>query len=609
MKNSNNNLPELGKARTGSWKATLPYAIVGGVLVIYAGLRMAPYSDGGNIIKALLNFSKIEWFSFPIITNQYTLKMILILLMIYGGVLLYFYSSRKHYRHGVEKGSAEWADPFLLNKVYDTKFKIAPKIMMQHVAVSYNDFKHRRNLNTMIVGGSGAGKTRFYAKPNLMQGNTSFFCLDPKGELLRDTGNIMKSLGYRVKVLDLIHMDKSDKYNPFQYIKTDLDIMKLCTNLFKATGEAKGGSQDPFWDNAATALLMAIVSLLHYEAPPEEQNFAMVGECLRMAAITSENMKEKTPLDRVFDELPDDHMAKKFYRDYHVGGAKTLQSIQITLSARLNKFNIPELQDLTRFDMLNLKDMGEHKTVLYALIPDNDSSFNFLVSILYTQMFQVLMNSADFEHGGKLPIPVHLLMDEFANVALPDDFGKILATIRSRKISVSIIIQNMAQLKVLFEKEWESIVGNCDEFLYLGGNEKETHKYVSELLGKETIDMNTYGRTHGTHGSSSTNYQIEGRDLMTPDEVRLLDNSKALLFIKGERPCLDDKYDLMKHPNIDLGPDGKYGEALWYEHAKVSEVTFDNPKEVNIYDNVFEGQDNFEGYSAKDYISLIREDL
>lgn len=417
---------------------------------------------------------------------------------------------------------------------------------------------------------SGAGKTRFYCKPNLMQANTSFVILDPKGEIVRDVGNLLEKKGYEIRVLDLISMEKSHCYNPFVYLHSDNDVQRLVTNLFKSTTPKGSQSNDPFWDTSASMLLSALVYYLHYEAPEDEQNFAMVMEMLQAAAIDNEEDPRPSPLDCLFADLEldrPDHIALKYYRSYHTGSAKTLKSIQITLAARLEKFNLGSLAALTCTDELDLASMGEKKVALFAIIPDNDSSFNFLVSILYTQLFQQLFFSADHIHGGALPIPVHFLMDEFANVSLPDDFDKILSVMRSRGVFVSIILQNLAQLKALFEKQWESIVGNCDEFLYLGGNEQSTHKYVSELLGKETIDTNTYGKSSGRSGNYSTNYQISGRELLTPDEVRMLDNRYAILFIRGELPVMDLKYDILKHPAVDLTADGKGGV---YQHGKVT---------------------------------------
>jgi len=360
-------------------------------------------------------------------------------------------------------------------------------------------------------------------------------------------------------VLDLINMEKSHCYNPFRYLNSENDVQRLVTNLFKSTTPKGSQSNDPFWDTAASMLLMSLVFYLYKEAEPQEQNFPMVMELLRAADVDEENEKIPSILDELFAELEmrdPGHIALKYYRAYRTGAAKTLKSIQITLASRLEKFNLESLAGLTATDELDLQSMGEKKVALFALIPDNDTSFNFLVSILYTQLFQQLFWVADHKYGGCLPVPVHFLMDEFANIALPDDFDKILSVMRSRGVSVSIILQNLAQLKALFEKQWESIVGNCDEFLYLGGNEQSTHEYVSKLLGKETIDTNTYGRSRGRNGSYSTNYQLTGRELMTPDEVRMLDNQYALLFIRGERPVQDFKYDILHHPNVRETTDG-----------------------------------------------------
>ena len=390
----------------------------------------------------------------------------------------------------------------------------------------------------------------------------------------------MENKGYEVRVLDLINMHRSHCYNPFVYLRNDNDVQRLVTNLFKATTPKGSQSQDPFWDTAASMLLLALVFYLKYEAPPDEQNFPMVMELLRAGEVREDDDSYVSPLDELFDRLKmvnPEHIALKYYRDYHSGSAKTLKSIQITLAARLEKFNLESLAGLTATDELNLPSLGEKKVALFALIPDNDTSFNFLVSILYTQLFQQLFYLADHKYGGSLPVHCHFIMDEFANVSLPDDFDKILSVMRSRGVSVSIILQNLAQLKALFEKQWESIVGNCDEFLYLGGNEQSTHKYVSELLGKETIDTNTYGKSSGRSGNYSTNYQISGRELMTPDEVRMLDNRYALLFVRGERPVMDFKYDILKHPNVKLTADGGQPPYIHGEPTQaVATLVFDS---------------------------------
>ena len=363
-------------------------------------------------------------------------------------------------------------------------------------------------------------------------------------------------------------MEKSHCYNPFVYLHSDDDIQRLTTNLFKNTTPKGSQTQDPFWDQTAAMLLKALVCYLHYEAPEDEQNFPMVMEMIRSGDVKEDNEEYQSVLDELFERLEaknPEHIALKYYRAYHSGSAKTLKSIQISLVSRLEKFNLDSLAGITQIDEMELESIGEKKTAVFAVIPDNDSSFNFIVGMLYTQLFQQLYYQADSVHGGRLPVHVHFVMDEFANVALPDEFDKLLSTMRSREISVSIIIQNLAQLKALFEKQWESIVGNCDEFLYLGGNEQSTHEYVSKLLGKETIDTNTYGRSRGRNGNYSTNYQLAGRELMTPDEVRMLDNQYALLFIRGERPIQDLKYDILHHPNVSQTTDGG---APAYKHGE-----------------------------------------
>ena len=535
--------------------------------VTWLALIVAPYIDDGLI--GMINKSQ-EIFSNPynIEICENSTKTVLLFLLIYFLGLLCFFATRRNYRKTEEYGSAKWGFKGRINKKYRDKQFNKNKILTMNVAIGLDGRKHRRNLNTLVCGGSGAGKTRFYCKPNIMQANTSFVVLDPKGEILRDTGNLLKQKGYEIKVLDLINMEKSYCYNPFVYLKTDNDVQKLVTNLFKSTTPKGSQSSDPFWDTAASMLLLALIFYLKYEAPEDEQNFSMVMEMLRAGDVKEDDDLYVSPLDVLFNNLEmenPDHIALKYYRDYHSGSAKTLKSIQITLASRLEKFNLKSLASLTITDELELEKIGERKTALFALIPDNDTSFNFLVSILYTQLFQHLFYIADHKYNGRLPVHVHFLMDEFANVSLPDDFDKILSVMRSREVSVSIILQNLAQLKALFEKQWESIVGNCDEFLYLGGNEQSTHKYISELLGKETLDLNTYGKSTGHNGNYSTNYQLGGRELMTPDEVRLLDNKYALLFIRGERPIRDLKYDILKHPNVQFTADGKGGI---YDHGK-----------------------------------------
>lgn len=412
------------------------------------------------------------------------------------------------------------------------------------------------------------------------------------------TGTFLKMRGYEIKVLDLLSMEKSHCFNPFAYLQTDNDVQKLVTSLFKATTPKGSQSNDPFWDTAASMLLSAIIFYLLYEAPEEEQNFPMVMEMLRAGEVREDDDTYQSPLDELFERLEmrnPDHIAVKYYKDYHSGSAKTLKSIQITLAARLEKFNLASVAALTATDELELASLGEKKVALFALIPDHDVSFNFLVSMVYSCTFEQLFRLADDKYKGALPVPAHFLMDEFANVSLPDDFDKLLATMRSRNVFVSIIIQNIAQLKNLFEKQWESILGNCDEFLYLGGNETGTHKMIAEsYLGKQTIDMNTYGKSSGRSGNYSTNWQITGRELLDAAEVRMLDNRYALLFIRGEMPIMDEKYDLLNHPNVRFTPEkggAPYvhgGTELSVGSLTLTAVTGKKKNYVNLSETEFE---------------------
>ena len=585
--------------------ATILPCVLGVVPVVWLGLLVAPAVSGG-LPEIIRQFPAMMDDPFRISLCEDSVKTVLVFLFIYGMGIGVFLSSRRNYRRREEHGSAKWGDARSTGKRYQARRFEDNKIFTQNVRMGLDGRKHRRNLNTLVCGGSGAGKTRFYAKPNLYQANgkVSYVCLDPKGELLRDSGALLEAKGYDVRVLDLLNMEKSHCYNPFVYLRDDNDVQRLVTNLFKATTPKGSKSQDPFWDTAASMLLLALIFFLKYEAPEDEQNFPMVMEMLRAAEVREDDESFFSPLDVLFERLEmeePDHIAVKYYKNYRSGSAKTLKSIQITLASRLEKFNLESMAALTITDEMDLPSLGEKPVALFALIPDNDTSFNFLVSLLYTQLFQQLFYVADRKYGGALPVPVHFLMDEFANVSLPDDFDRVLAVMRSRQVFVSIIIQNIAQLKALFEKQWESIIGNCDEFLYLGGNEQSTHKYVSELLGKETIDTNTYGQSRGRNGSYSTNWQISGRELLDPAEVRMLDNRFALLFIRGERPIQDEKFDILKHPNVALSADGK---APPYEHG----CTENAVATISLTPSVIAGDDYVE-LSETEYELLSEEDV
>lgn len=514
--------------------------------------------------------------------TEYTIKSMLVCTLLYAAGIGIFYSSQKNYRRGEEHGSARWGDARQLCKKYSQKPYSQNILLTQNFRISLDTHKHRRCLNILVVGGSGAGKSRGFALPNIMQCCCSMVITDPKAELLRKTGGLLEKKGYEVRVFDLINPDTSFCYNPFEYVHDDKDVLRLISNLIQNTTPKGSQSSDPFWEKSETALLQALMLYLLHEAPPEEQNFAMIMEMLGSAQVKEEDEDYESPLDILFDRLEmrdPDSIAVKQYHIYKQAAGKTAKSILISVGVRLAAFNLPQIAKLTNTDELDLSSMGERKVALFCCIPDADTSLNYLVGMIYSQLFQTLYYMADRVHGGALPVPVNCIMDEFPNVSLPNEFEKILATCRSRSIYCSIIIQNMSQLKALFKDSWESLVGNCDEFLYLGGNEKETHKYVSELLGKETIDTNTYGQTKGKSGSYSTNFQQSGRELLQPDEVRMLDNQNALLFIRGERPILDAKYDLMKHPNIWYTEDGGAGP---FNYAKAplahDDFTFDETR-------------------------------
>ena len=558
------------------WLAGLPVIWWAAILIADA------IQPGRNLFELMEVLTEKLNHPFQLHYTEYTIKSVLVCTLLYAAGIGIFYSSQKNYRRGEEHGSARWGDARQICKKYSQKPYSQNILLTQNFRISLDTHEHRRCLNILVVGGSGAGKSRGFALPNIMQCCCSMVITDPKAELLRKTGGLLEKKGYEVRVFDLINPDTSFCYNPFEYVHDDKDVLRLISNLIQNTTPKGSQSSDPFWEKSETALLQALMLYLLHEAPPEEQNFAMIMEMLGSAQVKEEDEDYESPLDILFDRLEmrdPDSIAVKQYHIYKQAAGKTAKSILISVGVRLAAFNLPQIAKLTNTDELDLSSMGERKVALFCCIPDADTSLNYLVGMIYSQLFQTLYYMADRVHGGALPVPVNCIMDEFPNVSLPNEFEKILATCRSRSIYCSIIIQNMSQLKALFKDSWESLVGNCDEFLYLGGNEKETHKYVSELLGKETIDTNTYGQTKGKSGSYSTNFQQSGRELLQPDEVRMLDNQNALLFIRGERPILDAKYDLMKHHNIRYTEDGGAGP---FNYAKAplahDDFTFDETR-------------------------------
>ena len=511
-------------------------------------------------------------------------RFLLVFTAVYAVAVIVAVTDQKNTRPGAEHGSAAWGDVFRLNKFYMDKR--GPNLLLtQHFHIGIDGYKHKHNTNILIVGGSGAGKTRTYGVPNVLECACSMVITDPKAEILRKTGNLLKQKGYEVIIFDLINPTTSFCYNPFVYVQDDKDVLSLISNLIQNTTPSHSQSSDPFWEKSETALLQALMLYLLHEAPPEEQNFSMVMEMIAAAEVHEDDDNYQSPLDILFERLEmrePDSIACKQYRIFKQAAGKTAKSILVSVGVRLATFNLPSIAKLTMTDELHLQELGERKIALFCCIPDSDKSLNYLVGMIYTQLIQTLYRQADRVHKGRLPVPVHCLMDEYANIPLPKDtFLSALATMRSRAIFCSIIVQNMAQLKAMYKDDWESLVGLCDEFLYLGGTEKETHKYVSELLGKETISTTSYNQSKGRSGSYSINHQQSGRDLMTPDEVRLLDNSKCILFIRGERPVIDLKYNLLKHPNIRYTEDGG---AAPYDYTAADNALDDLPGAPENYE-------------------------
>lgn len=529
------------------------------LLVIYFALAAASVYEDGMTLFALIplvtdaSLGDIHW-------TAYTLKFILIFLTVYAGGIALYYSTRQNCRPGEEHGSAKWGNVHELNKQYSDKDPSNNAILTKHLSMSLNGRLHMRNLLQIIVGGSGSGKTRFVVKPNLLLANASFICTDPKGELVRAVAPFLLQQGYVVKVFDLIDPANSDSYNPFRYIRKDSDVFRLINNFIQNTTPKNASQNDPFWEKSETALDAALMLYLLHEAPPEEQTMEMLLTIIEYGAAKEDDEDYKSPLDLLFEALEEDdpnHIALRQYRVFKQAAGKTAKSILVSAAVRLASFTLPEIQGITNEDSLELSKLGERKQAIFCVIPDsNDNSLNFLVGMLYTQAFQELYYQADKVHMGPLPIPVRLMFDEFANVALPDGYARLQATMRSRNIMATIILQNISQLKALFKDDWEGIIGNADTLVYLGGNEQSTHEYISKLLGKETIYTKSSSQSKGRNGSYSQSTQQTGRELMTSDEVRLLDNKNAIVFIRGERPVIDEKYDLLKHPNIAYSEDG-----------------------------------------------------
>ena len=552
-----------------SFRDSAPAWALFSLFVLYFAVLMAgAYEDGMNIMELMAAFTAAMSKPFSIRCTEHTPKFMLIALAAYAGAICIYYSSSQNRRPGEEHGSAKWGNVHEINRKYRDKDDSKNVILTKNLRMSMNGRLHMRNLLQIVVGGSGAGKTRFLVKPNIMLANASFICTDPKGEIARATIPLLLQNGYVVKVFDLIEPANSDRYNPFHYIRKDSDVFRLINNFIQNTTPKNASQSDPFWEKSEIALDAALMLYLLHEAPDYEQNMEMILTMIENGAAKEDDDDYKSPLDLLFEALEEeqpDHIALRQYRIFKQAAGKTAKSILISAAVRLASFTLPEIQNITNSDTLELGKLGERKQAIFCVIPDsNDNSLNFLVGMLYTQAFQELYYQADKVHQGALPVPVRLMFDEFANVALPDGYARLQATMRSRNIMSTIILQNISQLKALFKDDWEGIIGNADSFIYLGGNEQSTHKYVSELLGKETIDTRSSNQSKGKNGSFSQSFQQTGRELMTPDEVRRLDNRKAIVFVRGERPVIDDKYDILQHPNIKLTEDG--GAAPYIHH-------------------------------------------
>lgn len=543
------------------------------MIVVWLGVLASDCCEEGVKLTEFLSlFSEQLQHPFRLSLNGYTVRCVFAALCIYALAVGYYYTSKGNKRTGEEYGSAKWGDAAALNRKYRDKNNNI--ILSQHISMGLDGRRHKRNLNVIVVGGSGAGKTRGYVLPNIMECNCSYIIADPKGEILRKTGGLLEKEGYEICVLNLVDLEKSDCYNPIAYLRSDHDALKLVTNLIKNTNEKGQKSSDPFWDKSEAAILQAFILYLLHEAPASEQNFSTVMYMIENAAASEEDESYKSPVDLLFDDLErknPEHIALKMYKVFKQAAGKTAKSILVSTAVRLAAFNLPEIARVTEKDEMFLNTIGNRKKAVFAVISDNDTSLNFIVSMLYSQAFQELYHEAD-RNGGRLPVHVRVMMDEFANVALPENFEKVLATCRGREISINIIIQNMAQIKAMFRDSWENLTGNCDTYIYLGGNESTSHEYISKSLGKETVDVKTRGVTHGRNGSSSNNFQSVGRELLTPDEVRMIDNNYEVVIIRGERAVMDKKFALQKHRNIKFTEDGGAEPYEKKETADFSDV-------------------------------------
>ena len=529
------------------WAALSPLVLWLAAIAAYA------YEDGMNLFQWMGRFSQVLERPFSIGWTPYTLKCMLGSLLLYGCGIALYYSSRENRRPGEEYGSAKWGNPKELNRKYmDHQHKDANIILTQRVRLGMDGYITQRNMNVLVVGGSGSGKTRFFCKPNIYSANCSYLITDPKGELLRAAGALLAAQGYEVRVFNLIDPSQSDGYNPFSYIHSEKDVLTLIDNLIKNTTPRNASSNDPFWERGEIALDSALMLYLVSEAPSEEQNFETLIYMMNFADVKEEDEQYRSPLDMLFRALEEEqpnHVAVKQYAIFKQAAGKTAKSILISCGARLAPFDIQEVRDITAYDELQLDTLGDRKTALFLIMSDTDSTFNFLISMIYTQLFNLLCEKADDVYGGRLPVHVRCLIDEAANIGQIPNLEKLVATIRSREISACLVLQAQSQLKAIYKDNCDTIIGNMDSRIFLGGSEPTTLKELNQALGKETIDTYNTGENRGRETSHSLNYQKLGKDLASVDELEVLDGSKCILRLRGVRPFMSDKYDLTQHPN------------------------------------------------------------
>lgn len=576
---------------------------IGAVFVLWLAVLIAPYAEGG-LPGILLNMNEITAHPFRLEFCADTGKAVGIFLGGYVLVLLYIFGSQKNFRHGEEHGSAKWENVYLLNhRLHDKEHPDENRILSRHLSITTDQRKLDKNLFTLVIGGSGSRKTRAYVKPNLLQCNSSYIIMDPKGELLRDIGNVFKAEGYKIRVFDLIDMLSSFRYNPFVYFKRESDIQGFITNLFANTEDKTKHGGDAFWDKTAKMMLSALMYYVWYECPETEMNFGTVMELILAETVEEGDEAGISATQVLIEELrarSPRHIAVRYFDAYRKGAGETIMSIQESLLSRLEKFLLEDVVNLTTGDELELEKIGEEKTALFIRMPD-DNSFHFLASALITQLFQLMMAQADARSTGSLPVPVHFVLEEARNITLPDSFQNWVATMRSRNITLSIILQNISQIKRMFPDDWESVSGMCDEILYLGGNEQSTHEWISKAMGQETIDNRSYGTTHSwTSGSNSTNEQNSGRALMDVTEVRLKNKllkgkiGSVIMILADERPIIDEKYDLNRHPRIKLSADGGAPQYSYVSSALLPETNTIQINETDVDEDEVDGMFTFD---------------